>query len=98
MEQIVNFVQEFIMGLLVLLAPVLTGFVIAWVKAQVDLAIQNLENSKPAFANALRVAVGLAVQAAEQAGLSGLVDDKKQYAFQIAQQWLDDAGWDEVEY
>lgn len=96
MDQFVDFLQKFVMNVLVAVAPILAGFILFWVKTQVDIAMQRLEANKPQFSEALRQAVMLAVQAAEQAGAAGIISQKKQYAFQIAQQWLDDAGWDEV--
>ena len=96
MNEFVDLLQACVASLLLALSPVLVGFVVAWVKLQVDLAMQRLKENKPNFAEALRQAALLAVQAAEQAGAAGVIEDKKQYAFQIAQQWLDDAGWDEI--
>jgi hypothetical protein len=34
----------------------------------------------------------IAVEAAQQAGIAKIVDDKKQYAVEITQGWLDQAG------
>lgn len=97
MEQILDVFQKFVFNILVAVLPVLAVYVIAWVKAQVDLRLSQIENSKPKFAEALRSAASLAVQAAEQAGFAKLVDDKKQYAFNIAQIWLDENGWEEID-
>ena len=97
MAEIVDFLQAFLQELLVLIAPILAGFVAAALTALTKKWLAELEASKPKLADALKLAVSLAVQAAEQAGASGLIGDKKDYAMAIAQKFLDDNGWDEID-
>ena len=96
MAEIVDFLQAFLQELLVLIAPILAAFVAAALTALTKKWLAELEASKPKLAAALKEAVSLAVQAAEQAGAAGLIGDKKDFAMAIAQQFLNDSGWDEI--
>ena len=96
MEEFINLLQEFAFNLAVAILPIIAGFVVAALNALVKKWLQELENSKPQLAWYLSEAVRIGVGAAEKMELSGFIEDKKQYAFQIAQQWLDEHGWDEV--
>lgn len=97
MEQIIDFLQAFLQELLVLIAPIIAGFVAAALTALTKKWLAELEASKPKLADAIRQAVSLAVQAAEQAGVAGLIEEKKEYALSIAESWLDQNGWDEID-
>ena len=59
--------------------------------------LQELENSKPELRWYLDEAVDIAVRAAEQSKFADFIEDKKAYAFEIAQLWLDAHGWEEVD-
>jgi len=96
MNDFVDLLQKFAFELAVLALPIISGFVIAALRALVKKWLAELEASKPELASYLREAVEMAVVAAEQANLAGFVENKKQYAFQVAQQWLDAHGWNEV--
>jgi len=97
MNEFVNVLQEFAMGLLVLVLPVLSVFLIKALNALVKKWLVELENSKPELKWYLDEAAALAVRAAEQSGLQGFVEDKKLYALEIAQKFLDEHGWEEVD-
>ena len=97
MNEFVNVLQEFAMGLLVLVLPILSGFIIAALIALKDKWLQELENSKPELRWYLDEAVDIAVRAAEQSKFADFIEDKKAYAFEIAQLWLDAHGWEEVD-
>ena len=96
MEDFINLLQDFAFNLAVVLLPIIAGFIVAALRALVKKWLAELEASKPSLYWVLQEAVEIAVRAAEQSELAGFVEDKKQYAFQIAQQWLDERGWDEV--
>jgi len=96
MNEFVDLLQKFAFNLAVALLPIIAGFVIAALNALVKKWLGELENSKPELRWVLDEAVDIAVRAAEQSNLAGFIEDKKQYAFQIAQQYLDDHGWSEV--
>ena len=85
------------MGLLVLVLPILSVFIIKALNALVKKWLAELENAKPDLHWYLSEAVDIAVRAAEQSNLSGFVDEKKEYALEVAQQYLDSAGWSEID-
>jgi len=97
MEQLVNVLQQVLMGLLVALVPVLTKFIIEVLVAYKNKLVAELENAKPELFWYLEQAAILGVAAAEQSGLAKLVKDKKAYAIEVAQQWLDAHGWSEID-
>ena len=97
MEEFVNVLQEFAMGLLVLVLPILSGFIIKALNALVKKWLAEIENAKPQLFWYLEQAASIAVAAAEQSQLAELIDGKKQYAVEIAQAWLDAHGWDEID-
>ena len=97
MEQIVDFLQAFLQELLVLIAPIVAGFVSAALIALTKKWLAEIEAGKPKLADAIKQAVSLAVQAAEQAGIAGLLEEKKAYALSIAESWLDQNGWEEID-
>ena len=96
MEEFINLLQEFAYNLAVLALPILSGFLIALLKSWIDAKVAEIEANKPKLADAIKQAVGLAVAAAEQMELSGFIEDKKNYALIVAQEWLDRNGWEEV--
>ena len=97
MNEVINLLQGFAMGLLELMLPIVAGFVVAALIVLKNKWLQELENSKPELRWYLDEAVSLAVAAAEQSHLIELISDKKQYAVEVAQIWLDAHGWDEVD-
>lgn len=96
MNEIVNVLQEFVMGLLLAALPILAAFAIRALKVWGDKILTNL-NDKGSLGWALEQAVEIAVRAAEKMEFSKFIDDKKTYAFEIAQRYLDAEGWDEVD-
>ena len=97
MNELINLLQEFAFNLAVLALPIISAFLIALLKAWIDKVLADIEANKPKLAEAIKEAVSLAVKAAEGMELGGFIDDKKQYALNIAQNWLDSEGWDEVD-
>ena len=97
MNEFVNVLQEFVMGLLLAALPVLAAYAIKALKAWGDKLLADLENSKPSVYWALQEAVVVAVRAAEKMEFSKFIDDKKAYAFEIAQRFLDNEGWEEID-
>ena len=97
MEEFVNLLQEFAFNLMVIALPILAAFAIALLKAGVKKVLAEAEAAKPELAGFLRVAAELAVAAAEQMELAGFVQDKKEYALEVVQKFLDEHGWNEVD-
>ena len=96
MEQFIDLLQKFAFELAVLALPIISGFVIAALRALVKKWLAELEASKPKLYWYLSEAAELAVAAAEKMSASEFIDEKKQYALEIMQSWLDAHGWDEV--
>lgn len=86
--QVNPIISAFLQALLILAAPFIVGIVVAQAVRLTRTAWRELKEHQPAAAAALEVAASLAVTAAEQAGLTGLIENKKQYALEIAQQYL----------
>jgi len=97
MEDFINLLQKFAYELAVLALPIISGFVIAALNALVKKWLAEMKAAKPELWEYLNEAVSIAVAAAEKANVAGFVEDKKAYAFEIAQLWLDSHGWDEVD-
>ena len=97
MEQFIDLLQKFAFELAVLALPIISGFVIAALRALVKKWLGELEASKPKLYWYLDEAASLAVAAAEKMNASEFIDEKKQYALEIMQSWLDAHGWDEVD-
>ena len=97
MNEFVDLMQQSLMGLLVLILPIISGFIVSALIALKDKWLSELELNKPEFADALKLAVSLAVKAAEGMELGNFITDKKEYAVSIAQKWLDQEGWEEID-
>ncbi len=79
------FVQEFLGIVVPVLASLLAGLLIAWIKKLVEEIKVKMDHR---FMWMLDEAVRVAVLAAEQANLAGFVEDKKSYAIDVAEKWL----------
>ena len=98
MNEFVDLLQKFAFNLAVAILPILAGFAVAALRALVKKWLAELEASKPSMYWVIKEAVEIAVAAAEQlSGLEEFVEDKKQYALNIVQIWLDERGWDEID-
>ena len=80
-----DFLNLFLQAVLPVLAAALAG----WLYSQARLAWQKFQNARPDVADSIQWAAEIAVRAAEQANMGGLIDDKKHYALQFAQRWLE---------
>ena len=96
MNEFVDLLQEFAFNLAVVALPIISAFVIAALRALIKKWLSEIENAKPELFWYLEQAVVIAVAAAEKMDASGFIEGKKQYAVEIAQQFLDAHGWDEV--
>ena len=75
-------------SVLVYVLPILAAALTTWVLAKVKVEWENFKRLKPNLANLLEQGAMFAVVAAEQMGIAKLIDDKKTYALQIAEDWL----------
>ena len=97
MEEFINLLQQFVYNLMVLILPIISGFIVALLIAWRDKILSQIEADRPKLADAIKQAVSLAVKAAEGLGLDGVIEEKKLYALSIAQLWLDEEGWGEID-
>jgi hypothetical protein len=84
-----EFLSAFVMILMQALIPVLVAAVVAWIVRKV----QEIKAARPDIVDKLEWVIPLFVAAAEQAKASGFIHDKKAYALEIAQKYLDERGW-----
>ena len=87
-----EFWYKFIEALLLAFAPVLASMAAAALFALTRKLWAEFKATQPDAAYWLEQAATLAVQAAEQAGMAGYIQDKKQYALEVAQRYLDAKG------
>ena len=89
MDAVYAFLWKLLENVLVAVLPILVTAITAWVVQKVR-EIGKTLNEKQMVA--IQTAVNIAVSAAEQAGLAGLIDSKKQYALDLAQSFLNKQG------
>lgn len=86
LEQFISvFLQKFLEIVLPVLATALAGLVIAWITKVISDVKSKLTEDQEWI---IRQAINSAVLAAEQANIAGAVKEKKEYALNIAEQWL----------
>lgn len=85
LEMLSAFLQKFMEIVLPVLATALAGLVVAWITKVIGQIKTNLSEEQRWIINA---AISSAVLAAEQVGLHDLLIDKKQYALEMASEYL----------
>jgi hypothetical protein len=65
---------------------------VRWLQAQAAHNLAMARSFQPELTDWLTECADFAVKAAEQTGLSGMIEDKKQYALSVAEAWLDAKG------
>lgn len=88
MEVLSNFVQAFLLAA----APVLAVFVVKAVKAWIDKMIAEAKAQEPDLFDQVTWLANVAVQAAEQSGVVELAQEKKAFALNIIEKWLESKG------
>ena len=78
--------EAVLIALLPPLAVALVGLVVALARKA---WMQARDSFAPQITDLLEEAAKMAVRAAEQAGIAELIDDKKQYAIEIVELWLE---------
>lgn len=97
MGEFVDLLQKFAVELAALALPIISGFLIAALRALVKKWLAEIEANKPELWPYLSQAASMAVAAAEKANVAGFVEDKKEYALSVAQLWLNEHGWEEFD-
>ena len=93
MDQFMDILFAVLQAVALAVVPTLAGFAIKFLLAKWSLAKQELVDLVGDQAwYELRRIVEVAVKAAEGAGAAGFIEDKKEYAVQLAHQWLMEQG------
>ena len=88
-----NFWKEFAQSLLMAFAPIIAALVAGWLAVTIKRIWAKIQADKPELAYTLETIARMAVQAAEQAGASDYILDKKTYAIEFLQNYLTAQGW-----
>ena len=86
--EFMELVSGFAQNLAVALMPVLVGYVVFWVKAQLDVKKAELQKQYPVQFAFVEMVAAQAVAAAEQAGANEFIDDKLAFACDLAEKWM----------
>lgn len=81
--------SKVIEAILIAILPPLVAFLVSIGLAYAKRVWGDLKQRYPSVTELIEEAAVFAVQAAEQAGAAELIADKKQYAIQIAEAWLE---------
>lgn len=84
-----QYISELLQALLLATLPVLAGFGARYLAAKYNLEKAKLTNEQQFMIDG---AIKVAVFAAEQLGANDFIDDKKEYAMKIAEEYLDGVG------
>lgn len=76
-------------AVLIVLLPPLVAAAVKWLLARAAMAMESVRISRPELAELIEKAADFAVKAAEQAGIAELIEDKKKYALEVAEKWLE---------
>lgn len=88
LEFLSSFANEFLMQL----APAVAVFLAGWIAKVAGELWDNFQRRQPKVADYIGMAAKMAVSAAERAGADGYIKDKKEYAIEIAQSYLNSVG------
>jgi type II secretory pathway component PulK len=92
MNELSQILVSVVNSILFVALPVLVVAVINAVYAWGRVQWQNFKAAQPMLAEQVAYYARIGVEAAEQAGIKKLIDDKKAYAVLIATLWLDQKG------
>lgn len=81
-------VSKFLEQLALAAIPVVVPFVVAWLIAQTRKALSAIKKQNADVGYVIENAAAMAVAAAEQANVAGMVTDKKLYALDAAEKML----------
>ena len=92
-----EFWSEFVMKLSLALIAILVPMAVTWIGTKLRLLAETVKANRPSLYSVLKTGAELVVNAAEQAGAAELIDDKKEYALDALQDYLDAHGWKGVQ-
>ena len=88
-----EFWKAFANSMLMAFAPIIAGLIAGWLAVTIKRIWEQIKVDRPELAYTLERISEIAVRAAEQAGAAGYIEDKKQYAIEFIQNYLDAQGW-----
>lgn len=80
--------SQVLQAVLIVVLPPVAVFVVNFFRAKAELLWAEAKAWQPTITDMIEAAASFAVVAAEQAGVAGLIQDKKEYALEIATEWL----------
>ena len=89
MEEFYAFLWKLLEGVLIAVLPVLATTLTVWLVQKIREIGKDMSAE---VVYSIEAAARIAVDAAEQAGLAGLIENKKEYALGFAQEYLDRRG------
>jgi len=92
-----KFWGDFVTAFALALIPVVVPLVVGWVKLLFAKAQAELEAWSPSLSSVLETGAKLAIMAAEQANAAKLIEDKKEYAEEVLQLYLDSHGYTSID-
>lgn len=92
-DVVMEFLSKLAEGILLAFVPLFVSMATAWIMAKVKMAWATYKEANANYSWLLESIAAIAVKAAEQSNLAGLVTNKKEYAVKVAQQWLEDKGF-----
>lgn len=94
MEPTINgILAAVVQAVLIVVLPILAVYLRNLLTAQMKLAEAKITEYSPDLAYELKFIAEIAVEAAEQTGAKQLIDNKKEYAIEIAEKWLETKGF-----
>ena len=92
-----EFWKSFANSLIMAFAPIIAALIAGWLAVTIKRIWAGIKADRPELAYTLETVARIAVQAAEQAGAAGYIEDKKQYAIEFIQNYLDAQGWGAID-
>jgi hypothetical protein len=93
MPFVTQFLNVFLPPVLVALAGLLAGLAVQGLR----LLSAKIKETQPELFDQMQWIAQTAVLAAEQAGVAGLVADKKEYAIEVVEAWLTQYGYGDID-
>jgi hypothetical protein len=91
-EVLMNFLSIFLQYFMAFALPALASAAFAWLFSLAKKAWLDFKAKRAGSASVLEEVAKLAVLAAEQANIAGMIEDKKEYALDIAEKRLSEYG------
>ncbi len=91
-EVLLDFLSIFLQNFMAVALPALASAAFAWLFAKAKKAWLEFKSDQAGSAEILEMVAKMAVQAAEQVGMNEMIEDKKEYAMEVAEKRLAEYG------